>query len=132
MQTINTAFAALSTAVFKANAVAIAMVLLLGLDIKIDPPTATIIVAIIVAISSLWQARMLSKVHTLVNSNFTEQKQLSTRLEAALKTSQDLNMHLQRELDAQKTGAPGPQGHVGMQGPAGPTGAAGFYAKDTP
>ena len=129
MQTINTAFAALSTAVFKANAVAIAMVLLLGLDIKIDPPTATIIVAIIVAISSLWQARMLSKVHTLVNSNFTEQKQLANRLEVALKTAQDLIVHLQRELDVQKTGAPGPQGPAG---PAGPTGAAGFYANDTP
>lgn len=98
--------------------------------VTIDAPTATIIVALIVAAASIWQSFMLSKVHTLVNSNFTEAKQARAVAEAALKTAQELAQHLQRELDVQvKAVKIGP---IGDTGPMGPTGATGETGKPGP
>ncbi len=76
--------------------------ILVALDLKLDQPTATVIVAFFVAVSSMWQSYTLSRVHTLVNSNFTEAKLARVAAEAALKTSQDLNVHLQQQLDLAK------------------------------
>jgi len=73
---------------------------LVALDVKIDQSVATVIVGIFVMVASMWQSYMLTKVHTLVNSNFSEAKAARALAEAALKTSQDLNLHLQQQLDA--------------------------------
>lgn len=74
--------------------------LLLALDLKIDQGTATVIAALFALMASVWQSYMLSKVHTLVNSNFSEAKAARVAAEASLKTSTDLNVHLQQQLDA--------------------------------
>lgn len=76
--------------------------LFLALDLTIDQGLATVVAAFFVLAASLWQSYMLSKVHTLVNSNFSEAKAARSIAEAALKTSQDLNLHLQQQLDARK------------------------------
>ena len=73
---------------------------LYGFALTIDQATATVIVGVIVALSSCWQTWKLGQVHTLVNSNFTEAKAARVAAEASLKTSQDLNVHLQQQLDA--------------------------------
>lgn len=60
---------------------------------------ATIIGAILLFVSSCYQTYTLSKVHTLVNSNFTEAKQARITAEANLIASQDLALKLQKQLD---------------------------------
>lgn len=73
--------------------------LLVGVELKLDAGVATVIVALFVAITSMWQSWMLNKVHAVVNSNFTEAKLGRAAAEAALKTSQDFNAVLQKQLD---------------------------------
>ncbi len=85
---------------------AFALLALVALDIKVDQPTATIVVALLVAISSMWQSWTLTKVHTLVNSNFTEAKAARLAAEAALKTQQDLNVELRQQLALKNNTAP--------------------------
>lgn len=89
----------LSVIIFNLKTQALVLFGLLAFDLKIDAPTATVMVAALVAASSMWQSWMLSRVHTLVNSNFTEAKAARTAAEAALKTSQDLVANLQQQLD---------------------------------
>lgn len=64
----------------------------------ITEPVSVVLVAALVALSQMWQSFMLSKVHTLVNSNFTEAKAARLAAEKALLTSQVLNTHLQNEI----------------------------------
>lgn len=90
----------LSAVAFNLKLQSVFLLGLVALDLKIDQPTATIIVAVMVMLTSMWQSWTLTKVHTLVNSNFTEAKAARVAAEAALKTSQDLNVHLQHQLDA--------------------------------
>jgi hypothetical protein len=45
---------------------------------------------------------MLARVHKLTNSNFSEAKAARVVAEQALKTSQDLNLHLQQQLDSKQ------------------------------
>lgn len=85
---------------WESRSVTLAMAALIALDLKIDQGTATVVAAFFVLLGSAWQSYMLSKVHTLVNSNFSEAKAARAIAEAALKTSQDLNTHLQQQLDA--------------------------------
>lgn len=75
----------------------------MGFALTIDQSTATIIAAVLLMLSSCYQTWKLGQVHTLVNSNFTEAKFARAAAEAALKTSQDLNLHLQQQLDARDT-----------------------------
>lgn len=71
--------------------------------LTIDSSTATVLVALFVAVSSVWNTYILNKVHTLTNSNFTEAKAARATAEAALKASNDLNVTLQHELDLRST-----------------------------
>jgi hypothetical protein len=73
--------------------------------VNLDAPAATVIAAFFVMASSMWQSWMLTKVHTLVNSNFTEAKAARAAAEAALKTANDLNLHLQQQLDSKPLNA---------------------------
>ncbi len=96
--------------------------------LTIDAPTATVIVAVIVAVTQVWQTFIMLHVRTLVNSNFTEAKLARLTAETALKTSQELNLHLQQQLDnrlAGPTGATGQRGAIGATGPIGETGKTG-------
>ena len=81
---------------------------LYAVSFTIDAPTATVICGVLIAISSCYQTWKLNQVHTLVNSNFTEAKLTVQRLESALKTSNDLGIHLQQQLDARPTVVAGP------------------------
>jgi hypothetical protein len=74
--------------------------MILAMGITMDSSVATIVVAIIVAVSSSYQARLLNKVHTLVNSNFHEAKDARLAAEEQLKISNELNIALQQKLDA--------------------------------
>jgi hypothetical protein len=74
--------------------------LLLAFSLTIDQPTATVVVATLVAVSQIYNTWTLNTVHTLVNSAMTEAKNDRKNALAALKTSTDLNIHLQQQLDA--------------------------------
>lgn len=71
----------------------------------VTEPMAMVVVGFLVMFASLWNTYKLAQVHTLVNSNFTEAKAARLIAEAALKTSQDLNVHLQQQLDMKVTAA---------------------------
>jgi hypothetical protein len=73
----------------------------------ISPALATIIAGILYLIGQVWSAYMLSKIHTLVNSNFSEAKAARLVAENALKAAQEINLHLQRELDGKAGPTPG-------------------------
>lgn len=73
------------------------------MNLHIDAPIATVIVAVIVAISSMWQNWRLERVHTLVNSNLAEATAARVAAESALKTSNDLVKYLQGQLNTTVT-----------------------------
>ena len=66
----------------------------------------TIIAAVLLFISSVYQTYMLSKVHTLVNSNFTEAKQARIAAEGALKIANALNVSLQKQVNTLESTKP--------------------------
>lgn len=76
------------------------------MNLVIDQGLATVLIALFVAISSMWQSYMLNKVHTLTNSNFSEAKAARVIAENALKTAEMLNVSLQRQLDIKAATAP--------------------------
>lgn len=75
------------------------MPILFAIELKIDAGLATVITAFFVLVSSTWQSWMLNRVHTLVNSNFSEAKAARSAAETALKIANDLNSALQLQLD---------------------------------
>ena len=107
-------------------------VVLAGYVLSVDQGTATIMAAVVLALSSMWQSWMLGKVHTLVNSNFTEAKFARQVAESALKVAVDLNTHLQHQLDLKLTGPTGRTGAAGEPGPIGPTGDTGLTGATGP
>ena len=78
----------------------------LAMSFELTDAAATVIVGLLVLAGSMWQSWTLSRVHKLVNSNFTEAKAARIAAEAALKTSQDLTIHLQQQLDAKSVAIP--------------------------
>src|SRR6185503_16039289 len=69
-------------------------------DITVNPEGASVLLALIVLLQNIYQSKQLHNVHKVVNSNFAEAKKARAAAESALKTSQDLCVHLQQQLDA--------------------------------
>jgi hypothetical protein len=88
----------LSLAATSQKVQAVAMVSVFALDLKIDAQVATVIVAFFVAVSSMWNSWTLTKVHKLVNSNFTEAKLAHVAAEESLKISQAVIAQLERQI----------------------------------
>ncbi len=68
------------------------------MNFHIDAGVAYLSVGVLVFLSQLIQFFLLSRVHTLVNSNFSEAKAARLAAEAALETSQRLNHSLRAQL----------------------------------
>ncbi len=91
---------------WNAKLVPVLAALLVGLDLKLDAGFSAVIVGLFVCLSSMWQSWTLTKVHTLVNSNFTEAKAARVAAESALKTAEAMNVSLREQLDAANRAIP--------------------------